>query len=356
VKPSCNLPDEGKTALAGNGKARETGKGYGWKNGGFVPDKSSDSLNSLPNELRINRHEVMIRATPLRFDNFVGQRLVTVPKPACELAQGHPLLRSLMVTDAGYFPAAQGHYVERSEGTRTHLVIACLKGRGWFSTAAGHRPVRAGDMVWLCANQAHAYGADLDDPWTIGWVHFCGDEAAGWNQHIGFPSGAASLVSHVTAKGITALKLEQIYLSLERGYSIPELISAAIMLRAAFDLAAQAVRHGGATRSANERIFAVREHLHENLAEPHRLDELAAAAGLSVPHFCSLFRRQTGYPPIDFLMRLRVQRACKLLDTTDESIATVAAQVGYEDAYYFTRCFRRIVGCPPRSYRRIPKG
>lgn len=294
----------------------------------------------------------MMSLPTLLFEGFSGQHLVVVPKPAREIARQHPLLRSLMVTDAGYFPTAHGHHVERSKGTPTHLVIACLRGQGWFSTAAGERPVKSGDLVWLRANQPHAYGANSSDPWTIGWVHFSGDEAEGWNEYLGFPSGAASVLSNVT----TALKFEQIYLSLERGYSIPELISATILLRAAFDLAANAVRHGGATRSANERISAVREHLRENLAAAHRLDELAAAAGLSVPHFCALFRRQTGYAPIDFLIRQRIHRACKLLDTTDASIATIASEVGYEDAYYFTRCFRRIVGCPPRSYRRIPKG
>ncbi len=291
-----------------------------------------------------------------RVEGFAGQHLVVIPKPVREEAGKNPLLKGLLVTDAGYFPHAEGHYVERKQGTETHLVIACLRGQGWVRSRSGERSVTAGDLVWLRGNQPHVYGADLHDPWTIGWVHFCGDEVEEWNRYIGFPAGPATVLSQVTAKGITALKLEQIYLLLERGYSIPELINASIMLRAAFDLAAQAVREGGPTRSANERISAVREHLRENLAAAHRLDELAAAAGLSVPHFCALFKRQTGYAPIDFLIRQRIQRACKLLDTTDESIATIAAEVGYDDAYYFTRCFRRVIGCPPRSYRRIPKG
>ncbi len=292
----------------------------------------------------------------LRLDGFAGQHLVVVPQPVRDAATKHPLLRNLLVTDAGYFPQAKGHHVEREHGSPTHLVIACLRGRGWFRTPAGDRLVKPGDLLWLRAGQPHAYGADPLDPWTIGWVHFTGEEADGWRKHLGFADEPAALLSHVTAEGITALKLEQIYLSLEHGYSIPQLISTTIMLRAALDLAARAVRHGGATRSASERISAVREHLRENLAQPHRLDGLAVAAGLSVPHFCALFRRQTGYAPIDFLIRQRIQRACTLLDTTDESITAIAAVVGYEDAYYFTRCFRRIIGCPPRAYRRIPKG
>ncbi len=297
----------------------------------------------------------MLAAKPQR-EGFVGQHLTVLPKPVREEARKHPLLRHLLVTDAGYFPAAQGHLVEREHGSPTHLVIACLRGRGWYRSRGGERPVKPGDLVWLRPDQPHAYGADPEDPWTIGWVHFCGEEAESWHNHIGFPDEPASSLGQITAEGITALKIEQIYLELERGYSIPDLLSTAILLRAALNVAAQAARHGGATRSASDRIAAVREHLRENLTQAHQLKELAAAAGLSVPHFSSLFRRQTGYAPIDYLIRLRIQRACVLLDTTDKSVAAIAAEVGYEDAYYFTRCFHRIVGSSPRSYRKVPKG
>ncbi len=293
---------------------------------------------------------------PRRLDGFAGQHLVVVPKPVRDAAARHALLRGLLVTDAGYFPNAEGHFVERTQGTATHLVIACLRGQGWVRTRTGERAVSAGDLVWLRANQAHSYGADSTDPWTIGWVHFTGDEAEAWSKHIGFTSEPAAILSHASAEGIAALKIEQIYLILEVGYAVPELISASLMLRSALNLAAHAVRTGGPTRSASERIAAVRDHLRESLAQPHRLGALAAAAGLSVPHFCTLFRRLTGYAPIDFLIRHRVQAACRLLDTTDQSIAAIAAEVGYEDPYYFTRCFRRVIGSSPRAYRRITKG
>lgn len=291
-----------------------------------------------------------------RREGFAGQHLVVIPKPVQDAAAKHALLRGLLVTDAGYFPHAEGHRVERKVGAPTHLIIACLKGRGWVRSRLGDQVVRAGDLVWLRPDHSHTYGADSVDPWTIGWVHFTGEEAIAWSKHLGFKQEAVNILNHGSAEGIAALKLEQIYLILEQGYSIPQLISAALMLRGALDLAAQAVRTVGTTRSAVERIAAVRDHLRESLAQPHRLETLASAAGVSVPHFCTLFRRLTGYAPIDFLIRQRVQAACKLLDTTSLSIAAIAANVGYEDPYYFTRCFRRIIGISPRAYRRITKG
>jgi transcriptional regulator GlxA family with amidase domain len=88
----------------------------------------------------------------------------------------------------------------------------------------------------------------------------------------------------------------------------------------------------------------------------HRLDELATAAGLSVAHYSMLFRRHTGFSPIDFLIRLRVRRACRLLDTTSLPIGEVGERAGYLDPYYFARCFRRVMGCSPRGYRKMTKG
>lgn len=59
---------------------------------------------------------------------------------------------------------------------------------------------------------------------------------------------------------------------------------------------------------------------------------------------------------MDWFGRLRIQWACELLDTTKHRVAEIARQTGFSDPYYFTRCFRRVVGMPPRQYRRVPKG
>ena len=84
----------------------------------------------------------------------------------------------------------------------------------------------------------------------------------------------------------------------------------------------------------------------------HRLEELAVQAGVSSSHYSTLFRKQTGFSPLDFILRQRVQHAASLLATTPDSITAIASAVGYEDAYYFSRCFRKIMGCSPRAYRK----
>ncbi len=86
------------------------------------------------------------------------------------------------------------------------------------------------------------------------------------------------------------------------------------------------------------------------------LKEMARHAGLSAQHFSNIFRRRTGASPVEFFIHLKIQRACQLLDTTSQSIFEVARAVGYEDPYYFSRIFRKVMAISPSQYRKQKVG
>src|SRR5689334_13493241 len=65
-----------------------------------------------------------------RAHGFTGQRMLVVPKPVWTRLGAHPLLHALRVTDAGFFPKAAAHLVDRPNGTPTEVIIACIHGRG----------------------------------------------------------------------------------------------------------------------------------------------------------------------------------------------------------------------------------
>jgi AraC-like DNA-binding protein len=210
--------------------------------------------------------------------------------------------------------------------------------------------------VWLNADCPHAYGSSDADPWTISWAHFAGDEAADWRSQLGLPSSGDVAVGSLPEDRASELKLERVHGALERGYSLHQLILAAVALRSSFCAAIQLVRLDGSARPASKRVAAVVERIRESPETSWRLKDLAAAAHLSIPHFSDLFRRQTGYAPIDYLIRQRIQRASQLLDTTEAPIAAIAGEAGYSDPYYFARSFRSVMGVSPRAYRRVVKG
>ena len=92
--------------------------------------------------------------------------------------------------------------------------------------------------------------------------------------------------------------------------------------------------------------------MRENLGRPLMLAEIARHAGLSVPHFSAMFRKQMNCSPIQLLTRLKLQHACQCLETTDGSIAEIAFSLGFEDPFYFSRNFTQHIGCTPTDYRK----
>lgn len=283
--------------------------------------------------------------------------MIVLPEPLREAARQHPLLRGLYVTDAGYFPHAVDHFVERRHGAPTTLVILCMRGAGWVQCAGGSRTeLRAGSFVWLPARASHAYGSSDDDPWSIAWAHFAGQEMEAWQDLFEHVSEVVPPLVELPTDRLGEIALDQVHSVLERGYALRHQVSAAAALRWALSTVAELAMERPDQRSARERVALSAESLRRDWIRPHRLEALASAAGMSITHYSVLFRRHTGFAPIDFLIRLRVQQACRLLDTTTLPVSEVARQVGYDDPYYFTRCFRRVMGHSPRKYRQVQKG
>lgn len=101
------------------------------------------------------------------------------------------------------------------------------------------------------------------------------------------------------------------------------------------------------TRNVERSIAYMREHINK----PLQVATLAAFANVSPSHFFALFKQLTGFPPMDYFTRLRMRHACQLLDSTPASVKEVAAALGYDDPFYFSRVFKAVNHVPPSRYR-----
>jgi len=90
-----------------------------------------------------------------------------------------------------------------------------------------------------------------------------------------------------------------------------------------------------------------------HLDTPLRVSTLAAQVNLSPSHYFALFRRHVGSSPINYFIRLRLQRAGYLLENTNMSIKAVAYAVGYDDPFYFSRIFKAFSRVAPSQYRHL---
>jgi AraC family transcriptional regulator len=94
------------------------------------------------------------------------------------------------------------------------------------------------------------------------------------------------------------------------------------------------------------------ELMRARLSEDISLDELAAEARLSPFHFARMFKQSVGVPPRVYLTRLRMERACELLERTDLSVTEIAQEVGYSSNQVLARIFTKHQRMTPTDYRR----
>lgn len=100
-----------------------------------------------------------------------------------------------------------------------------------------------------------------------------------------------------------------------------------------------------------QRIGVALHHMLQHLDQPIKVSTLSAMAGLSQSSFFVLFKAATGRTPLDFFIRARMRRAGELLEETTLQIKEIAARLGYDDQFYFSRLFKSVHGVSPREYR-----
>jgi transcriptional regulator GlxA family with amidase domain len=99
------------------------------------------------------------------------------------------------------------------------------------------------------------------------------------------------------------------------------------------------------------RMGRVFEHIHQHLTEDISRDSVAARASLSPGAFSRFFKTRTGKTLPQYVNELRVGRACSRLAETDDKVADIALDCGFQNLANFNRQFHRLMEASPREYR-----
>lgn len=100
------------------------------------------------------------------------------------------------------------------------------------------------------------------------------------------------------------------------------------------------------------RVCRARDFLGAQYRQPVTLDRAARQACLSPFHFCRLFAEAFGETPHEFLTRLRIDHAKRLLLADNDSVTDICFQVGYSSLGSFSERFRSLTGLSPAAFRR----
>jgi AraC-like DNA-binding protein len=94
------------------------------------------------------------------------------------------------------------------------------------------------------------------------------------------------------------------------------------------------------------------QHLHKHYARPFTTRQLASMVGVSSSQFARRFHKLFNATLRQYLLRIRVRAACRLLAQSGQSITEIAMEVGFYDHAHFSRTFSKLMGIAPLAYRK----
>src|ERR1700722_9468273 len=126
------------------------------------------------------------------------------------------------------------------------------------------------------------------------------------------------------------------------------LAAAVIQIRGALRRPLSSSR-GGLAPAQLRRVI---EYVHAQMDQDIHVVQLAAIAGLSSAHFAQMFRRSTGCAPHQYVLRTRIERAKRMLRSTETRVIDIALSCGFQTPQHFARVFKKFCDATPASYRR----
>ncbi len=103
----------------------------------------------------------------------------------------------------------------------------------------------------------------------------------------------------------------------------------------------------------NRPIRVAKRYVEEHYGELLTLEQVSMEAELSPAYLSTLFKKNTGMTFLEYLSKVRMEEAKKLLKGTNRTVADICAQVGYSDVRYFTKSFTKYSGLKPNEYRKL---
>jgi AraC-like DNA-binding protein len=256
------------------------------------------------------------------------------------------------VVRGGHLRAAPDYHIERDH-LPGHDLLLCLNGAGFVVSRNRRFRVETGEFAWISGYQPHAHWADPRSPWELYWIRIDGrqiEETCNILSVYRAPVFSRIPLSKVKAEYeriLQTMRDRPAALDAHLNAAVSELL--AILFENRQAEVAQSLTAGKAF-SPDIQNSITKMTLYPD--RHWRVKDLARLSGLSEPHFYRRFRQVTGSSPIDWLRRERINHARRRLLQSNDPIKQVAEQVGYNDAFFFSRDFKRYTGLAPSEYRR----
>ena len=231
-----------------------------------------------------------------------------------------------------------------------YLIHLVLEGRGRYLVGGEQYELSAGEGFLIEPEVQTFYQADQEAPWTYLWIGFSGSRAKEYLRDVGLGGGRMTFRC-----GHTEELKQALFRILKRNtYSVENEFERESFLYFFFSVLSRGVEATGMKQEDTENLYIRKalEYIQNNYANGVHVAEIADYVGVSRGYLHTVFMREIGQSPRDYLINFRITRAAELLALTELPIAGVAQSCGYEDPLVFSKLFKRKTGKTPAAYRR----
>jgi len=237
--------------------------------------------------------------------------------------------------------------IDRHDGWHTEHIIFTLEGAATAIVNGRRVHCPPGSLLLMPKESSYSYWIEQKHKvWNYLWIEYDGDWARKLTAMLGLQK------SYLVPKCINGeIIINRLFATLKaKGNSA--LYEASAYLWQLLAAAEETQRKTDAPSDYRQKIIEdTISYMQQHLEQPLSVGDLADMVNMSRFHFSRVFKNHTGFSPMKYLQRVRINRARELLRTNSFIIADVAAQVGYPVVQHFSTVFKKEVGLTPGRFQ-----
>lgn len=231
-----------------------------------------------------------------------------------------------------------------------YIIHYVLEGCGKYQVGDETYELKAGQGFLIEPETLTFYQADAKEPWTYLWIGFNGEKADEFMKDIGLNSQQLIFRS----KYSTELKSIVIKMLKNNTYSTTSQFILEGLLYSFLSVLAQDIEITFSTEKERENLYIRKaiEYIQNTYSNNIRVTDIASYVCINRSYLYTLFQKNIGMSPQDYLANYRLSRAAELLTITEYPVSSVAMSCGYRDPLVFSKAFKAKKGMSPSAYRK----
>lgn len=271
-----------------------------------------------------------------------GKSYILPLHPVSEFAQQNlTYVQSFSMLDAGRL-----FYTKRYEAN-SYMLLFTYEGKGTIEYEGKKYILTEGDGILVdCRKEHYYYTAGRN--WKHSVLHFNGSFPDYVFHEI---SSLGNFSFHQNVEGDYQKNMEKLLEVYDQVIPYRELQISCLLNQLLMELLTDSEWYQEQTSRMPESINMLVRYIGSNYMKPLTLEYLARFSGMSRYYLCKLFKKHTGYSPIEYIIWQRIEHAKSLLCSTSIPANQIGRMVGIEEENYFYRLFKKHTGSSPNAYR-----